>query len=220
MSKRYWTSDTHFSHAQIAVYESRPWLDRDDVDPVTGRFKTTEAALATARRMNAGLAKSINMRLSRDDRVVHVGDFGTKGRAKGVEGLREPADAMLASLTGRWTLLRGNHDIQNNVKCVADYLVVGIGNLQAFVSHWPLDAVNVYDDELLRWVSGYCHVVIHGHVHSMWRTKWIKIFDKQVLHINVGVDVNKFAPVGDDEVIGLYEKEKREQDKARNVAPV
>ena len=191
------------------------------MDPVTGRFKTTEAALATARRMNAGLAKAINMRLSNDDRVVHVGDFGTKGRAKGVEGLREPADAMLASLTGRWTLLQGNHDIQNNVKCVADHLIVSIGNYRAFVSHWPLDAVNVFDSELLYWIVGHCDFVIHGHVHTRWRTWWITVCGEPVLHINVGVDVNKFAPVADDEIIGLYEKEKRlEQDSARNVATV
>lgn len=208
MSFRYWVSDTHFSHGNIAIYEDRPWLNRDDIDPVTGRFRTTEQALATARRMNAGLVKSINERLDPYDRVIHVGDFGTRGRAKNTEGLREPVDAMLRCLTGRWTLLEGNHDDNNGVKCAGQYLVAKVGQYTAFAGHWPVDPLaNHYSADLMAFVRNHCDMVICGHVHHHWSEQVIE----GVWHCNVGVDVRKYAPISDSEVIGLYEKHLRKQ---------
>lgn len=81
------TSDTHFCHKNILVYEaaSRPFKDRDE--------------------MNEALIRRWNDRVGRYDVVFHLGDFsfGTKSRVRDI----------VARLNGKIFLLLGNHDRQH-----------------------------------------------------------------------------------------------------------
>lgn len=81
------TSDTHFCHKNILVYEtaSRPFKDRDE--------------------MNEALIRRWNDRVGPYDVVFHLGDFsfGTKGRVRDI----------VARLNGKIFLLLGNHDRQH-----------------------------------------------------------------------------------------------------------
>ena len=85
VQNRIWvTSDTHFGHKNILIYEAadRPWTDRD--------------------KMDAGLIQRWNDRVGSNDVVFHLGDFsfGSKGRVRDV----------VSKLNGRKFLLLGNHD--------------------------------------------------------------------------------------------------------------
>jgi len=79
----FFTADTHFGHANILKYCSRP-------------FKSVEA-------MDEALIKNWNRRVGPDDTVWHLGDFTMAG---GVERVRKYKDR----LNGRIHLVWGNHD--------------------------------------------------------------------------------------------------------------
>ena len=82
------TSDTHFCHKNILIYEaaSRPFKDRDE--------------------MNEELIRRWNEKVGPNDVVFHLGDFsfGSKGRMKNI----------MARLNGHKFLLLGNHDRDQN----------------------------------------------------------------------------------------------------------
>ena len=46
-----------------------------------------------------------------------------------------------------------------------------------------------------------------GHVHQAWHTKKIA----GIWHINVGVDVNRYMPINDQEVLQIFEKTVRNE---------
>lgn len=122
------TSDTHFCHRRILIYEasSRPFKDRDE--------------------MNEELIRRWNEKVGPNDVVFHLGDFsfGNRNRIK---------DAV-SRLNGRKFLLLGNHDREHSYDWVAlgfervfrdPFLMDG----RFIFSHEPLDEipegkVNVY----------------------------------------------------------------------------
>lgn len=185
MSKRYWTADWHLGHGNIIGYCKRPF---------TSIEHQTERIIAEA-----------NMRVKHDDVLVHVGDFCTRGKAAGVEGLRLSYRHYVEQLNGTVVLTEGNHDGQNKTKTVATHMVVKIGNYVAFVSHYPTDAI-CHSPSLIDWVSQNCDFAICGHVHEKWKTMKHHVTHgtKPLLNINVGVDRWKYRPISDDEVLNLF----------------
>jgi len=191
MSKRFWTSDLHLGHANIAKYCKRPWLRADDLGP-DGNWACKEFKDACATRMNAGLLHNMNSRIKPDDTVVHVGDFCCHGGERGVSGVKIKAREWEDQLNGKWIFITGNHDDNNTVKHGLETAIVTICSLKAFVQHRPIERACEVPD--------LCSFVICGHVHEHWQTKFID----GILCINVGVDVNRFYPLDDSEVGGLY----------------
>ena len=78
----FFVSDTHFNHASILKYTTRPW-------------KTLE-------EMNEGLIANWNAVVRSGDLVYHLGDV--------VMGPRKLAGEFLSRLNGRIFLVQGNHD--------------------------------------------------------------------------------------------------------------
>ncbi len=187
MSKRYWTADWHLGHENIIKYCDRPFKDV---------HHQTERIISEA-----------NMRVKNDDVLVHVGDFCTRGKCKGVQGERNVFSYYTGQLNGTMVLLEGNHDKQNKTKTVGRHMITTIGKYVAFVSHYPTDA-DCHSQSLIDWVYNNCDFAICGHVHEKWKTMKHHITHGQppLININVGVDVNKYRPVSDDEVICIYEK--------------
>jgi calcineurin-like phosphoesterase family protein len=213
--KRFWTSDIHFGHANIVKYCNRPYLRKGDLikDKITGimNWSSRDAALKCAERMNISLIKSINGRVKEDDVVVHVGDFANYGKVRGVEGLRVKPMNYLSQLNGSWVMIKGNHDPNNHIKTIGDYLITNIGPYQVFVSHYPSDSIR-HDTELISWVSRKCHFVICGHVHEKWAERWIDNgYTRPIFNINVGVDVRRYMPIDDAEIINIYMKATRKK---------
>ena len=84
-SKVYFTSDTHFNHANIIGFCNRP-------------FKSVE-------EMNEKLIENWNNVVGADDIVFHLGDFCLGGSAEWTK--------VLDRLNGKIYLIQGNHDMKN-----------------------------------------------------------------------------------------------------------
>jgi len=149
--------------------------------------------------MNKWLIKEANMRINDDDVCVHVGDFSMK------DGWR-----CRQRLNGNWLFLRGNHDKNNKVKTVADWMFLRLSHFRIFVSHVPYfyrdesrTATYHLPDELVAFVESTCDFAVCGHVHEKWHVS----MDGKIPTINVGVDVNNYRPVSDAELLEIYKKE-------------
>jgi calcineurin-like phosphoesterase family protein len=149
--------------------------------------------------MNEALIRNWNARVGPGDTVIHVGDFCCKGAERGIGGLRTKAEEWEQLLNGKIIFIRGNHDKNNGLKFALDSATIVIGKKLALIRHRPI--------EIKKEVPVHVDFVICGHVHQKWRTKSID----GILNINVGVDANKFYPIRNDELVGLYSANSEER---------
>lgn len=230
---RFWIADTHFSHSNIVRYCTRPQLKtcylNDD-----GSWISPEAAFKCTEHMNKALIRDANMRVKPEDTVICVGDFACRGGEKGVKGAHQKPSEILAQLTGHWVFVEGNHDQNNGVKASCSFMSCKISKYRVGVQHIPLQdeearckwmakprdyrLKNPWRDNMSPDVrkreyfhAEYCRkmfdFMIVGHVHNTWNVKKVA----GLWHINVGVDLNRYMPINDNEVVLLYEKAKRGQ---------
>ncbi len=209
MSKRYYCSDLHLGHSNIVKYCDRPYLRKGDLDE-NHNWTSAQAALDCAERMNAALIRNFNSRVKAGDVVVCAGDFINYGSARGVVGLKLKSQEYLKQLNGTWVLVTGNHDGNNHCKTVAKYMITDIGPYRVLVCHHPTDN-EIHDQELIDWAHKHCAFAVVGHVHNKWKTDWKqRSYLPPLLNINVSVEVCRYIPIDDSEIIGIYEKSKRE----------
>lgn len=186
---RFWTADWHVNHGSIIKYAERPFKNAVDM-----------------RKRMVSLA---NDRVHERDIVVHVGDFLCRGSEKG-----NPPDERLKQhdvvemLNGQWTFIKGNHDRNNGVITSGMYMVADVGKYRAIVSHIPFSMNNDCYHIEHGGVFVKPDFVICGHVHNIWKQEflWCNQWESDVLHINVGVDSNKFSPFSDADIIEIYER--------------
>lgn len=174
----WFTSDTHFGHANIIKYCARP-------------FESTE-------EMDAVLIKNWNEVIDPNDKVYHLGDFAWKTVGYW-ERIRE-------QLNGHIHLIMGNHDenfitnprVHRLFEEVTYQKRIWYGKRCIYLNHYPflcfggawkgLDAV---------WQA-------FGHVHSNPRSD-IGLDHQRLIHCfptqyDVGVDNNDFKPISIDEL--------------------
>jgi calcineurin-like phosphoesterase family protein len=181
----WFTADTHFGHANIIKYADRPF---DSVDA-----------------MREGLVRRWNERVADDDRVLLLGDFAL--------GRIDETLKVLEELNGTKDLIVGNHDRpfdpdpRRRAEWTTRYLDAGFqsvthgtigytlaGRYPVLVGHFPYAGDSHDEDryaELRPYDSGL--PIVHGHVHTTWRLNGRQL--------NVGVDVNDYAPVSEAEVV-------------------
>ena len=187
--QRLWfTSDTHYNHANICSSTTK-WTD-----PVTIReFKTLE-------HMNAHLVGNINEMVGQDDILIHLGDWSFGG-FESIEHFRNQI------VCKNVHIITGNHDhhIENNrgdcqklFSSVNKYVELNVKwnvgtplqDEQNFVlMHFPIASWN-------NMARGAIH--LHGHVHfnPNMRFQLGKMMD-------VGVDGNNLYPIQMSEVLKL-----------------
>jgi calcineurin-like phosphoesterase family protein len=181
----WWTSDTHFSHANIIRYCDRPF--------------------ASVEEMNAELTARWNDTVAPDDEVWHLGDLVL---GQNIEAQIERT----AVLAGVKRLVPGNHDrVARSFEGRTDfsrfaplYRAAGweimpelithtIGGHEVLVCHFPYagdsHARDRYDE--FRPVD-HGLPIIHGHVHNT--------FAELGRQFNVGVDVRSFRPVPEESI--------------------
>ena len=196
----WFVSDIHLGHPNCSAYCGRPWLRPGDYDFETKKWASDEARQACNDRSNAGLITNWNSRVKPGDTVYHLGDFCCKGNERGVPGSMTKAESWEAVLNGKIIHIRGNHDKNNGVSCALEHAVIKFAGVRwLLIHHPPYSATELPCD---------CDAVLCGHVHNAWHTKYMS--DGRPM-INVGVDVNKYAPVSKTELDAIYRKMERGQ---------
>lgn len=173
-SRVFFTSDTHFNHANIIRYCQRPFKD--------------------AGEMNETLIANWNKTVGNDDVVFHLGDFCLGGAAEWAQ--------ILDRLNGRIYLILGNHDLKNirqglirRFEHVAMQMRIEIGKKKIYLSHYPfLCFEGGYKTDVWQ---------LFGHVHTRPSNTGIDAGRLQHLYptqLDVGVDNNNFTPLSFDQV--------------------
>lgn len=195
----WFTSDLHAGHPNCTAYCNRPWLKPGDYDFEAKKWTSDEARQACNERSNAGLVANWNSRVKPGDTVYHLGDFCCKGNERGVPGSMTKAESWEAVLNGKIIHIRGNHDNNNGVACALEHAVIKFAGVRWLLVHHP-PTLPISDT-----VRDVCDAVLCGHVHNAWHTE----VREGIPMINVGVDVNKYAPVSKSELDAIYRRMKR-----------
>lgn len=134
----FFTSDTHYYHANIIEFSKRPF--------------------GSVEHMNHSLVANWNKLVAQDDEVFHLGDvsFGPPG----------PTKNLLSQLNGRIRFIPGNHDKKNWVRDSRDLLLpalyertfeLGSASQKIVLCHFPL----------LTWNrAAHGSWMLHGHSHG------------------------------------------------------
>lgn len=196
MTKTFFTSDTHFSHANIIRLSNRP-------------FSSVE-------EMNKAMIDNFNEQAGPEDTIFHLGDACMGKIAESLP--------LIGQINAKVVLVVGNHDrpsramqrkpktdsaartakIADAANMYMEYFdsvfldgknwTVDVQGKTFAMSHYPYVGDHFDQDrfEDLR-PEDQGRPLLHGHVHELWKFK-----DRQ---FNVGVDVNDFKLVTEDEVL-------------------
>jgi calcineurin-like phosphoesterase family protein len=182
--KRYFTSDLHFFDAGIISYCDRPYLNVEEMHRELSQnfMKTTQDA----------------------EEIYLLGDICTGLSAQEadavvtLERLKEAA-AFLGVGTKPFHLLRGNHDLlpsdfylSAGLDSIATRLETKIAGHRALLCHDPAVAQRP---------NTLC---VCGHLHHLFREHYNA--ERNILVINVGVDVRGYKPVSEDEIADILER--------------
>ena len=176
----FFTSDTHFNHANIIKFCNRP-------------FKDVE-------QMNDVMIANWNSVIGKDDTVFHLGDFCLGGAAEWTK--------ILDRLNGKIYLIMGNHDLKNirqgfisRFEHVAMQMHIKVGKQRIYLCHYPfLCFEGSYKDV---WQ-------LFGHVHTRRSNSGIDAGRLQYLYptqYDVGVDNNNYAPISFEQVKRIINKQ-------------
>lgn len=195
----YFTSDTHYWHANVIRYCARPH--------------------ASVEEMNEDMVLKWNQTVKPEDTVYVLGDFSLAFRA---------VETFPARLMGNKILVPGNHDFchsyhkksrtpENQEKWIQKYRDHGFTVLpeQTTLDLEGLGVVNMCHhpyatpfadedgkgDKYEKWrPEDDGKILLCGHVHEKWQTKRSP---KGTLMINVGVDVHGFVPVSLEQIVAI-----------------
>lgn len=198
MGQRLFVSDTHLGHANICVYTNRPSLRKGDLKvPYPGEGKpvwtSPEHAIKCAERDIDNISRNWNCKAKSGDTVYSIGDFCSRGKVRQVEGLRNKAEQYERMLNGKIIHILGNHDVNNGVKDGVEYAVISFSGKKWLLVHNPESA------EHMRW---HVDAVLCGHVHGAWHYT----MRDDIPFINVGVDVNRYAPLDIGDIMKYYSR--------------
>ena len=167
----FFTSDTHFGHANIIRLCNRPFKDVEE--------------------MNEKLVENWNRVVPEDGTVFHLGDFAFGGSALW--------NKVLDQLNGRIYLILGNHDRGNlrenyikKFELVTSQMQIEIEDRSIYLNHYPfLCYGGSYRGENAVWQ-------LFGHVHSGPNCTGLDCNRLNILfpyQYDVGVDNNNYTPI-------------------------
>jgi calcineurin-like phosphoesterase family protein len=194
--KRYFTSDLHFFDTGVIPYCDRPYLNVEEMHRELSRnfMKTAQDA----------------------EEIYLLGDICTglsaqeADAATSLECLKEAA-SLLGVGTKPFYLLRGNHDLlppgfylDAGFSSVAMRLETEVAGCRALLCHDPAAAQRP---------NTLC---ICGHLHHLFREHYNA--ERNILAINVGVDVRGYKPISEDEIAGIVERSRFDPGKIPEIA--
>ncbi len=197
---RFFTADLHLGHRNIARYEPARARTAGVPEPLGPVDDETQA------RLDGYLIDRWNATVGPDDEVWVLGDLCMGRLDRTLEQVRR--------LTGRIVLVPGNHDRvwagdrrrdewwDRYLDVGVDEIVDGTASLELLdgttvdLDHFPYEGDSQDDDRHVEWRPvDRGRVLLHGHVHSTWRTNGRMI--------NVGVDAWDHAPIPEPQVVAL-----------------
>lgn len=197
---RLFTADLHLGHRNIARYEPGR-AQAAGVEPPQGSADDEAQS-----RLDSFLVDRWNEVVGPDDEVWLLGDA--------CMGRLDHTIELLGRLLGRIVLVPGNHDRvwlgdhrrdqwwDRYLDAGIDEIVDGTATLElddgtvVDIDHFPYVGDSGDEDRYVDWrPTDEGRVLLHGHVHSSWRTNGRMI--------NVGVDVWDFAPVSERRLIEM-----------------
>lgn len=186
---RYFTSDLHLGSSSINKYAHRPFASgKEAIDKL--------------------IANCNDVAQSKLDTLIHVGDFALDGvdRHDGEDESCLGCDVRELPLffNSRLVLLAGNHDDGHNFEADAKSLTLDLNQnyRNVYVSHYPSTHPHYRGPDCSHWRYGR-GIVLCGHIHD----KWLLSYDqkKNILNVNVGVDVWGYRPVRDSEITDMLD---------------
>lgn len=176
----FFTSDTHFGHANIIKYCNRP-------------FSSVE-------EMNEAMVKNWNRKVSPNDTVYHLGDFAFLPPDK--------ANWYLSRLNGNKFLVPGNHDSETKIKEYAHINSLNgftiLPSLYEFKAKVEDEKIHFVLCHYAMRVWNKSH---HGAIHLYGHSHGSLPEDPNSLSCDVGVDCWNFEPVSLDEIlVKMYKK--------------
>lgn len=190
--KTWFTSDTHFGHANIIRYCSRPFIQPGDLNEQKD-WISKERGRERCEEMDNFLIRRWNETVGPNDIVYHLGDF--------CMGRGSDATSYLARLAfDTLYFVPGNHDKAMNeflksppaaVKFLGDMPEITIKNQKIILTHY---AMRVWDG------SHYGAWNLFGHSHGTLTN------DPHSLSLDVGVDCHQYTPISFETVKTEMEK--------------
>ena len=173
----YFTSDTHFNHANVIKHCDRPF--------------------AGLEQMHEALIGNWNEAVRPNDDIYILGDFMFAKNRSEVAG-------MLEKLNGRKYLIKGNHDkrsyCEGLFEWVKDYQVLKYNGLKFVMFHFPILVWDGYYKDNRIHLYGHVH---NTGLRGFDEYPEMKALEGKRAY-NVGVDVNDFKPVGIEEIIRRF----------------
>lgn len=182
--KTWVTSDLHFGHKNVIIYDQRPFKD--------------------VHEMNKALTENWNALVAPEDLVIIVGDVS-------LERDEKTWRSYLEKLNGIKILVQGNHDKEKAIPkdlflMIVQHMQIKVrGGILVNISHYPYknDAAELKEAKEGGYEPKFQDLrledrgqwLIHGHVHTSWK------FRKKM--INVGTCVWDYKPVLLDDLIDI-----------------
>ena len=173
------------------------WLTSDKHHGHNAEFLFKDRGVNSLCDMDRVLIKNHNERISSEDTVIHLGDFCFTGGKNRQLKYHEWEDL----LQGKIVYILGNHDKSNKIKGALNTATYQFEGFNIFMRHIPPETEEDIPNNI--------DIFVCGHVHTQWKSKWMKKGDKDVFIVNVGVDVWNLRPVRIDEVTKYYKSERR-----------
>lgn len=168
---KFYTSDLHFGHRNVILFDHRPFTDINEMDNV--------------------LIYLWNGRVQKDDDVYILGDFCYRND--------KSAEWYLRKLKGRKHLVIGNHDgeLLKNPQAMAQFETVDKmqhitdGDKHICLCHFPIAEWNGFH-------KGHWH--IYGHIHGR-RDEVYEFMKTRGNALNAGCMINNYTPVSFNELV-------------------
>jgi calcineurin-like phosphoesterase family protein len=200
----WFTSDTHFGHANVIIHDKRPFHAPDCSCVPATETERGRGCRACADLMDEELIMRWNAYVGRKDDVWHLGDFAYRSE--------KPAEWYLKKLNGRIHIIFGNHDLKGGAKGIADQFASYYGSLpRGRDEHGPSWSASVelkHDHQLIvmghysgrTWFKshrGAWH--LFGHSHGK--------LPNYHRSMDVGVACHDYRPISYDEVRAYMERQ-------------
>jgi calcineurin-like phosphoesterase family protein len=189
----FFTSDTHFGHANIIRYSKRPYLNEGDLTPDGEAWVSKFHARCAGRRMDEDLIARWNNTVTPEDDVYHNGDFNYGRGGNAIDYLRKLNFKNIyfiwgnhdQELEGVYRNLHFYSDLKNRVHFLGDLSEVTVEGQRIVLCHYAMRVWNKSH-------RGYWH--LYGHSHGSLPD------DPNSLSFDVGIDCHDYKPISFERV--------------------